>query len=159
NYEDWRKAGGDAPAIEQWYEAHIKRTAYPSKPTNSEWVQSDLLIEFIHRALNKAIAFYSDDRWRPDFEDFRFILDGKLPEKLAPGEKQLAKILVPALGSNRGRFDLIGVIEWSRPPVHPFEAKYGTGDGKIDLNLLFEHGLEFEDSSAHAGLQLVDVVA
>jgi hypothetical protein len=155
NYDDWREAGGRAPAIEEWYEAHIKRTAYPSRPTNSEWVQSDLLIELIHRALNKTIAFYSDDRWRPDFEDFRFILDGKLPGKLAAGEKQLQKILVPALGS--GRFDLIGVIEWRQPPVHPFEAKYGTGDGTIDVNLLFEHGLQFEDSSA--GLQLVDVVA
>jgi hypothetical protein len=159
NYDDWRAAGGNAPAVEEWYESHIKRTAYPSKPTNSEWVQSDLLVELIHRALNKTIAFYHDDRWRPDFEDFHFVFDSKLPGKLAAGEKQLQKILVPALGSNRGRFDLIGINEWRQPPVHPFEAKYGTADGTVDISRLFEHGLEFEDSTARAGLQLVDVVA
>ncbi len=34
-----------------------------------------------------------------------------------------------------------------------------TESGNIDLRVLFEHGLEFESSHGHAGLQLADVVA
>lgn len=159
NYDTWRLAGGASAEVDAWYEARVKRAAYPTRPSNGEWVQSDLLIELIHQALNKAIATHLDDRWRDDFRDFRFIFDGKLPSKLAAGEKQLQSILLPALGSNRGRYDLIGVIEWRNPPVHPWEEKYSTVDGKIDLRVLFEHGLEFKPSAENAGLQLADVVA
>ncbi len=43
--------------------------------------------------------------------------------------------------------------------MHPFVARFSEGDNKLSLNRIFEHGLEFADSRAHAGLQLVDVVA
>ncbi len=43
--------------------------------------------------------------------------------------------------------------------MHPFIARFSEGDNKLSLNRIFEHGLEFADSRAQAGLQLVDVVA
>ena len=140
NYDAWREAGGDAEAIAAWYEASIKRAAYPSRPNNGEWVQSDLLIELIHQALNKAVVAHLDDRWRDDFRDFRFIFDGKLTGKLAADEKQLQRILLPALGSNPERFSVLGANEWRDPPIHPWAEKYSTESGDVDLGMLFEHG-------------------
>jgi len=159
NLEDWRSAGGSAPAIEEWYKRHISAVAYSGRVSDREWVQADLLLALIERSLNKTIAWHLDDKWRDDFGDFHFILDSKLRGKLAAGEKSLDAVLMPALGSNPERFQLIGVIEWRQTPVHPFEKKYGTSSGMVDLSVLFEHGLQFEPSEGHAGLQLVDVVA
>jgi hypothetical protein len=159
NYEDWRAAGGSAPAVDAWYQRHISAVAYSGRVPDSEWVQADLLLALIERGLNKTIVSHLDDEWREDFRDLHFILDSKLRGKLAAGEKYLDAVLMPALGSNPGRFQLIGVIEWRQPPVHPFEEKYGTPEGTVPLRVLFEHGLEFEPSEDHAGLQLVDVVA
>jgi len=159
NYEDWRAAGGSAPAIDAWYQRHISAIAYSGRVPDSEWVQADLLIALIQRGLNKTIVTHLDDKWRDDFCDFHFIFDSKLRGKLAAGEKYLDALLMPALGSNPDRFELIGVIEWRQPPLHPFEERYGTAEGGVDLRVLFEHGLEFEPSEDHAGLQLVDALA
>ena len=159
NSEWWKSAGGDAPSIERWYEKQVTTIAYSGRVSDSEWVQADLLVSLIHRILNKTIVWYRDDKWRDDFADFHFVLDRKLTTKLAAGEKYLDGVILPALGSNRGRLNLIGIIEWKDPPVHPFEAKFGTGEGAIDLRRLFEHGLEFAASEEHAGLQLADAVA
>jgi hypothetical protein len=43
--------------------------------------------------------------------------------------------------------------------VHPFAAKFFEPSENVSLNRIFEHGLRFEPSHEHAGLQLVDVVA
>ena len=69
------------------------------------------------------------------------MFDAKLSGKLADGEKYLKSVLLPALGSSPDRFNLIGVIEWRSEPQHPFEEKYGAGQGGIDLRKLFEQGL------------------
>jgi hypothetical protein len=160
NAERWKAAGGSAESIERWYDRHVSRIAYVGRVSDSEWVQADLLVNLIHHALNKTIAAFLDDKWRDDFRDFRFIVDAKLAGKLAAGEKYLRDVLLPALGSNPDRFSLIGVIEWRESsPMHPYEEKYGTGDGTVDLRVLFEHGLQYEPSENHPGLQLVDTVA
>lgn len=159
NLQAWRSAGGTGEEIPHWYEQQIWRTAHPGKIPHSEWVQTDLLIDLFHRAINKAIVFYVDDKWRADFEQFRFILDGKLPGKLARGEKHLDKILLGFLASNPDRIQIIGVTEWTKPPVHPFHANFSAENGNIDLRKLFAFGLEFEPSHEHAGLQLADVLA
>lgn len=159
NFRWWEGAGGKAWSIAAWYQRHVGRMAYAGRVPDSEWVQADLLISLVHRALNKTIYMFLDDKWRDDFRDFRFIFDAKLEGKLAAGEKYLNDVLLPALGSNRGRMDLVGVKEWRDPPVHPFEERYGTGEGTLDLKKLFEHGLEFERSHDHAGLQLADALA
>ena len=38
-------------------------------------------------------------------------------------------------------------------------AKFGTGEGKLSLNGIFEQGLRFAASQEHAGLQLVDMIS
>jgi hypothetical protein len=95
--------------------------------------------------------------WRDDLVHFHFILDGKLPDKLAAGEKDLDVLLVPLLGSND--YELVVPNTWGDEPVHPFAAKFFEPSENVSLNRIFEHGLRFEPSHEHAGLQLVDVVA
>ncbi len=85
----WRAAGGTSDEIERWYEKRISAAAFNGRLGDGEWVQADFLVTLIHRALNKTIVSYLDDEWRPDFKDFRFILDAKLTGKLAKGEKYL----------------------------------------------------------------------
>jgi hypothetical protein len=157
NLELWKRHGGTAKRIEDWYWQHINRAGLPQRVSNSEYVQADLLAGLIHAALFKAIVRYLDDHYRDGLVNFYFILDGKLPGQLAAGEKVLDALLLPRLGSNP--YDLVVPIEWHDEPVHPFVAKFSEGEGKLSLNRKFEHGLRFESSRNHAGLQLVDTVA
>lgn len=116
-----------------------------------------MLVGLIHAVLFKSIVRYIDDSWRDDLVDFHFILDGKLPDKLAAGEKDLDVLLVPLLGSND--YELVVPNTWGDEPVHPFAAKFFEPSENVSLNRIFEHGLRSEPSHEHAGLQLVDVVA
>lgn len=55
---------------------------------------------------------------------------------------------------------LISVIEWAQPPVHPCIANFSTESGSgIDLRKLFARGLELKPSHEYVGLQLADVLA
>jgi hypothetical protein len=157
NLEQYKQAGGEWEGAEAWYTRHIKRAALASRINNSEYVQADLFVNLIHAALFKSIVRYTDDAWHDDLADFHFVLDGKLPGKLAAGEKELNVLLVPRLGSND--YELVVPTNWNEVPMHPFVAKFGTDGGTLSLNRIFEHALRFEESHAHAGLQLVDVVA
>lgn len=157
NLKQYKRAGGGWAGAEAWYTRHIKRAELASRVSNSEYVQSDMLVGLIHAALFKSLVRFLDDDWRDDLVEFHFILDGKLPGKLAPGEKDLDVLLVPRLGSNP--YELVVPTTWYAEPVHPFISKFSSGDGKLSLNGIFEHGLRFEPSHEHAGLQLVDTVA
>jgi len=157
NLAQYKEAGGVWEGADAFYGRHIKRAALASRINNSEYVQGDLFVRLIHAAVFKAIVRYLDDGWRDDLAEFDFILDGKLPGKLAAGEKELDTLLLPRLGSND--FELVIPTTWYDDPVHPFVERFSNGDKKLSLNKLFEHGLVFADSRAHAGLQLVDVVA
>jgi hypothetical protein len=116
--------------------------------------------------LQKVLYWFGDDAWREDYHQFRFILDGKQPGKMAAGERYLSDAILPALSSRAGA--TLGVPEWwNREPVHPFVAKFDRPRGRIrgadvegvvDLRAIFERGLEFVPSHEHAGLQLVDCV-
>jgi hypothetical protein len=157
NLTQYKEAGGVWDGADAWYRRHIGRAALESRINNSEYVQGDLFVRLIHAAVFKAIVRYLDDGWRDDLAEFHFILDGKLPGKLAAGEKELDTLLLPRLGSND--FEFVVPTTWYEEPVHPFVERFSTGDKKLSLNKLFEHGLVFADSRSHAGLQLVDVVA
>jgi Protein of unknown function (DUF3800) len=157
NLEQYKAAGGGWAGAEEWYTRHIKRAELSSRVSDSEYIQAHMLVGLIHAALFKSIVRYVDDAWRDDLEAFHFILDGKLPDKLAAGEKDLDVLLVPLLGSNE--YEFVVPDTWGDEPVHPFAAKFFEGDGNVSLNRIFEHGLRFESSNEHAGLQLVDVVA
>jgi hypothetical protein len=159
NGQTWRAGGGQGDAISAWYDRMVKTTAFATRVSHAEWVQASMIIDLFHRGINKAVGFHHNDKYRPDFEEFRFILDGKLPGKRAPGEKHLDQVLLGSLASNPGRIQLISVVEWAQPPVHPYVANFGTGTGRIDLMKLFGRGLEFEPSQDHVGLQLADIVA
>ena len=157
NLEQYKAAGGRWTGAEAWYTRHIKRAELSSRVSDSEYIQAHMLVGLIHAALFKSIVRYIDDSWRDDLVRFHFILDGKLPDKLAAGEKDLDVLLVPLLGSND--YELVVPNTWGDEPVHPFAAKFFEPSENVSLNRIFEHGLRFEPSHEHAGLQLVDVVA
>lgn len=160
NAEMWKAAGGQGDAIPQWYDRHIKATAFEGRLNHSEWLQANSLVDLFHWALNKSVIAHLDDEYRPDFEVFRFVLDRKLPGKLASGEKHLDAVLLGYLASNPEKMSLIQVKEWAEPPLHPYYANFtNEADTGFDLTKLFSHGLEFESSHDHAGLQLADVLA
>jgi hypothetical protein len=157
NLEQYKAAGGGWAGAEAWYTRHIKRAELSSRVSDSEYIQAHMLVQLIHAALFKSIVRYVDDSWRADLVDFYFILDAKLPDKLAAGEKDLNVLLVPFLGSND--YELVVPNTWSDEPAHPFASKFFEPNGNVSLNRIFEHGLRFEPSHEHAGLQLVDAVA
>lgn len=157
NFEQYKAAGGRWAGAEAWYTRHVKRAELSSRVSDSEYIQAHLLVGLVHAAVFKSIVRYTDDAWRDDLVDFRFVLDAKLPGKLAAGEKDLDVLLVPLLGSND--YELVVPNTWTEHPVHPFAAKYYEENGKVSLNRIFEHGLSFASSREHAGLQLVDVAA
>jgi hypothetical protein len=157
NLEQYKAAGGQWTGADAWYTRHIKRAELSSRVSDSEYIQAHMLVGLIHAALFKSIVRYIDDSWRDDLVHFHLILDGKLPDKLAAGEKDLDVLLVPLLGSND--YELVVPNTWGDEPVHPFAAKFFEPSENVSLNRIFEHGLRFEPSHEHAGLQLVDVVA
>ena len=48
-------------------------------------------------------------------------------------------LLMPRLGSNE--YELVIPTTWHEEPAHPFVGKFGSGDDKLSLNGIFEHGL------------------
>lgn len=103
NMETWRAGGGQGEAIPAWYEQMVKASAYAGRVSHAEWLQANMIVDLFHRGINKAVGFHHDDKYRPDFEEFRFILDRKLPGKLASGEKHLDQVLLGYLASNPHR--------------------------------------------------------
>jgi hypothetical protein len=170
---DWyRRASAEAigapvPEIEDWMLRHIKRAGLAAQVSHGAFVQAHYLIELIADALQKSFYVFFEDRWREDFHDFHFVIDAKLPSKMAAGEKYLNDSMVPVLGSRRR--ESLGIVDiWKEEPRHPFVRKFEREHGRIggeevkgviDLNLIFEHGLSFQSSAEYAGLQLVDAVA
>jgi hypothetical protein len=159
--------GGPVAEIEKWYMRQLKRAGLASRVSDGEFIQGSFLIGLILAAFKKSLIVHMDDEWREDFHDFKFVLDAKLPGKMAAGEKYLNETLVPALGSMPND-SIITVDTWREEPVHPFVTKFSTKGGRvagkeiddgIDLKQVFEHGLQFERSSDVPGLQLVDPVA
>lgn len=167
NLDTYHSRGGNVKEIEDWMLRNIKRAGLATQVTHGEFLQAYFMLELIAEAFRKSLINFLDDMWRQDFHEFNFILDAKLPAKMAAGEKFLNDVIVPTLGSRPGT-SIITVDTWRRAPIHPFHAKYSVSDGRvagrdvgdaIDLKLVFEHGLQFEPSHERAGLQLADAVA
>jgi Protein of unknown function (DUF3800) len=169
NLAKYRAQGGQSKEIEEWMEVRGKRVSLASRISDAELFQAILLLGLTHAALQKSLIFYLGKAWNADFTEFRFIYDGKLPNKLGAGEKYLRDTTVPSLGSDRKySLDLVDVWKNQDPP-HPFIARFErhggwaagehVTDDVLDLKLIFEHGLQFEDSRSHPGLQIADVVA
>jgi hypothetical protein len=158
--------GAPVREIEEWMLRQLKRSGLSSQISNGEFVQAHYLVELIEASLQESLLAYSDDAWAGDFAHFRFIIDAKLPRKMAAGEKYLNDVIVPVLGSRAGSH-LIVPEHWKEEPVHAFIQAF-EGDGvirgvevkdAINLKAIFEQGLEFEPSHKHAGLQLADSAA
>jgi hypothetical protein len=165
--ESTKARGVPVKEIEDWYLRALKRAGLSSQVSHGEFIQASFMIGLILEAFRKSLIVFHEDQWRESFHDFRFILDGKLPGKMAAGEKFLNESLVPALGSMKGQ-SIDTVDTWREEPVHPFEEKFSAEKGRIrgenvsnaiDLKRVFEHGLQFESSVEENGLQLVDAVA
>jgi hypothetical protein len=145
----------------------IKRAGLASQIADGEFVQAQYLVELLSAALQKSLVAHAHESWADDFAHFWFILDAKLPRRMAAGEKYLNDLLVPVLGSRRGT-PLIIPSNWTKPPAHPFIERHQRDLGlirgvevqnPIDLKTVFEHGLRFESSAECPGLQLADCVA
>lgn len=121
------------------------------------WAKVVVVVNPLATAKGTSRHAHAFDLLHDRIERRDFILDGKLPGKLAAGEKDLQVLLLPRLGSNP--YELVVPTTWYEEPTHPFIEKFSTGEGKLSLNGIFEHGLRFESSHDHAGLQLVDTVA
>jgi hypothetical protein len=164
--ESTKARGEPVGEIEDWMLRHIKRAGLDAQISHGEFVQAHYLVNLIADALQKSLYVFFEDAWRDDFHDFHFILDAKLPNKMAAGEKYLNDSILPVLGSRR-QTSLGHVDTWNEDPVHPFVTKFSlergriageTVEGVIDLGLIFEHGLRFESSLSQPGLELVDGV-
>jgi hypothetical protein len=165
--ESRRALGAPVKEVEDWYDQALKRAGLSSQISHGEFIQASFLMGLILEALRKSLIFFHEDQWRESFHDFYFVVDAKLPGKMAAGEKFLNGSLVPALGSMRGQS--IDTLEtWREKPVHPFVEKFSAEKGRIwgedvgdaiDLKRVFEHGLKFEPSDQVSGLQCADAVA
>jgi len=169
---DWyRSAGGRAMDAEHWINTRIKRVGLASQISDVEFLHAILYVDLVHASLQKALLVFTRNEWKADLTAFRFMLDARLPGKLAAGEKLLRDGLVPMLGSNaRFRLDLVDAWKDADPP-HPFIERFERSGGwsgaqrrrvsekVIDLSLIFEHGLQFEQSHEHPGLQVADLTA
>jgi hypothetical protein len=165
--ESTRVRGAPVNEIEEWYLRALKRTGLSSQVSHGEFIQASFLIGLILEAFRKSLIVFHEDQWRESFHDFHFILDAKLPGKMAAGEKFLNESLVPALGSMKG--ESIDTLDtWREEPIHPFVEKFSAENGRIggedvgdaiDLKRVFEHGLQFESSVDQSGVQLVDAAA
>jgi hypothetical protein len=165
--ESTKARGAPDPEIEQWMDRMIKRAGLTAQISHGEFLQAQFLLHLIRDALQKTILKYCSDKWRDDSWDFQFVIDGKLPAKMAAGEKYLNDMLVPALGSQEGA--TLGMLDiWKDEPVHPFIRKYSHErarirgrevEGVTDLKAIFSQGLRFAPSHEHAGLQLADAIA
>jgi hypothetical protein len=57
NLEQYKRAGGGWAGAEAWYTRHIKRAELASRVSNSEYIQTDMLVGLIHAALFKSRPF------------------------------------------------------------------------------------------------------
>lgn len=165
--ESTKARGTPVKEIEEWYLRALKRAGLSSQVSHGEFIQASFMVGLILEAFRKSLIVFYEDQWRESFHDFHFILDGKLPGKMAAGEKFLNESIVPALGSMKGQ-SIDTVDTWRGEPAHPFEEKFSAEKGRIrgedvdnasDLKRVFEHGLQFESSAQKSGLQLVDTAA
>jgi hypothetical protein len=153
----YRRGGGADAAVVTDLSARIKQAGLETQISVGEFVHATLLVDGTVQAIQRALYAFGADEWRPAFHEFRFVIDGKLPGKRSAGEKYLSSMIVPLIaGSPRNRFDRRP--DWSDDPVHPWVARFSS-DGRVNLDDLFERGLEFASSDQHAGLQLADAVA
>jgi hypothetical protein len=167
NLDSYRARGGSVAEIVQWMSRQVKRAGLPSQIPHGDFVQAQFMLGLIADALQKALLWYQEDRWAPDLATFYFVLDGKLPAKMASSEKYLSESIVPTLGTRRVPLEI--PERWKKGEVpHPFIATFERERGRIrgeefenviDLKAIFGNGLRFEDSKEYPGLQLADVTA
>ena len=128
--ESTRARGAPVAEIENWYLRAIKRAGLSAQVSHGEFIQASFLIGLILEAFKKSLIIFHEDQWRESFRDFHFVLDAKLPGKMAAGEKFLNESLVPALGSMRGK-SIDTIDTWREPPVHPFVEKFSSENGRV----------------------------
>jgi hypothetical protein len=135
-------------------EKQIKKAGPASQIPDGEFVQATLLVDGAAQAIQRALYAYGAQEWSDAFEEFRFIIDGKLSGKKSAGEKYLSTMIVDLIAApSRHRFTYNP--RWREAPVHPWVDRLCL-DGNIQLDPLFEHGLQFEASHEHARLRLAD---
>ncbi len=154
---NYRRAGGRDPDVTANLDAQIKKAALASQIPDGEFVQATLLVDGTVQAIQRALYAYGAKSWRGAFREFRFILDAKLSGKRSAGEKYLSTMIVDLIAApSRHRFDYNPA--WRLEPSHPWVERFCVG-ATIQLEPLFEHGLQFAASHEESGLQLADAVA
>lgn len=154
---NYRRQGGRDRDIMANLEKQIKKAGLASQIPDGEFVQATLLVDGTVQAVQRALYAYGAHQWKDAFHEFHFIIDGKLSGKKSAGEKYLGAMIVDLIAApSRHRFTYNP--KWCADPVHPWVDRFCL-DGNIQLDPLFEHGLQFARSHEHAGLQLADIVA
>jgi len=132
------------------------RARHRTRMADGEFVQMHFLPEIVREAFQRALWIYQDPLWASDWTDFTFVFDGKLPGKLARSEKYLRDTLLDMLATGTRGHRFSRSDRWG--PEHPYVRRFSE-TRRLVLERVFEHGQRFEDSRAHAGLQLADIVA
>jgi Protein of unknown function (DUF3800) len=154
---NYLRQGGHDPDVVAKLEKQIKKAGLASQIPDGEFVQATLLVDGAVQAIQRALYAYGTQEWRDAFHEFRFTIDGKLSGKKSAGEKYLSTMIVDLIATpSRHRFTYNP--QWRDDPVHPWVQRFCL-DGNIQLDPIFEHGLQFAPSHEHAGLQLADIVA
>lgn len=125
------------------------------------YVQLALQVQVIEESLRKMVLHYHDESYRRlCFEEFSFIIDRK-NKRIKKPEKYISELIYGFLENQRSKRAPYAVIDSLGKSGHPFTKFDRDVDGQIgtDLKKLLGDGLRFEDSKAHLGIQLADIIA
>lgn len=160
------KAGGNAPLVLAHFDKIIKISKYNTRVSDNDYVEGLMLMQLIKTTLHKSTLCFITDKYKNDLGQFRFIIDRKLQTKLSRMEKYLFENIKGLLGFPPGidkygadvsrKMGMVTLSEWTNIN-HPFVRNFCTKEG-INVNKIFEKGLEFEDSKKLNELQIIDII-
>lgn len=161
------RGGGESKAILEYYDKITKIAEYSSRLSNEEFLQSLMTITNMKNTLHNSIIYFLDWKYAKDFRTYDYIFDAKLVNKLSPMEKYIKANLKAFIQDIPDINNRIIVLPDTWKSGHPFIDKYMLKEYDlngvihpevIDLNKLFENGLQFKDSKEKHGLKLIDMV-
>jgi hypothetical protein len=156
--EDYIKAGGSNPTAINHYDKIIRIMERTNKFSFPEFLQWNTTFTAVMNSLQYSIAYYMDESFIADFDNYNWHFDRKQPNGLSQYEKYVKENLTTIIHS-QSSIDKIERIQipttWKN--THPFCNNYCDSDG-VNLAKIFDQGLSYVDSSKEPGIQLIDVI-
>lgn len=162
NKELYISKGGNAPLILQHFDKVIKIAELSSRLSDEEFLQALITFEHMKDVIQYSIVYYIDWKYAKNFNEYEFIFDRKLPGKMSRMEKYLKSNLLPFMHGESIVYGTALVVPDTWKQKHPFINNYYTeydGVFSINLNKVFQTGLQFKNSEEEPGLQLVDIIS